>query len=123
MTTAEARKIQALKQALLALTVLNAKRHAKMAVRICQSTDLAALSIEEQITMADTMAHILPSLDLLNDVVPLAEQTLSGLGLPISIEEFEDGGGRIKIDYPRALLPCDEAVERLLAVCGLTESS
>jgi hypothetical protein len=119
MTTAEARKIQALKQALLALTVLNAK----MAVRICQSTDLAALSIEEQITMADTMAHILPSLDLLNDVVPLAEQTLSGLGLPISIEEFEDGGGRIKIDYPRALLPCDEAVERLLAVCWLTESS
>jgi hypothetical protein len=119
VTEAEVKEVMAMKQALMAYAILRAQEGYETVIAVGRCANPERLSTDARAGLSKTLVQAFTSLTPLDDAAPLARQILTGLGLPTSIEEFEDYDGnncRIKIDYQSCVLAPDNEYDQLVAV-------
>ena len=117
-----------MRQALCCYHLLYARRLCEQGINLLTKTKTSELSEVELEDRYLTLAEAYKDLAPLDEIEPLARKTLDGLGLPVTIEEFENYDGnrcRIKLDIER-ILKTDElvkyrprrSVEHRVSCCG-----
>jgi hypothetical protein len=95
------KRIEAMRQALSCYHLLHARDYCVQALTLLTKMETSELSEEALEQWARTLAEGYKDLEPLDEVEPLARATLASLGLPPTIEEFEDYYGnrcRIKLN-------------------------
>ena len=114
----EIKQIEAMRQALGCYRLLHARDYCVRALTLLTKMKTSELSEEALENWALTLAEAYKDLEPLNEAEPLARATLAGLGLPPTIEEFEDYDGnrcRIKLNLDRCTLASDSVFGKLQA--------
>ena len=118
VTDLEIKRIEAMRQALSSYQLLHAREYCERAIKLLIKTKTFELSKEAIEDRARTLAEAHKDLTPLDEIEPLARKTLDGLGLPVTIEEFENYDGnrcRIKLDIDACTLASDNVFGKLQA--------
>ena len=117
-TDLELKLIKAIRQALSCYHLLYARRLCEQGITLLTKTktsELSEVEIEDRyLILAEAYKDLAP----LDEIEPLAHKTLDGLGLPATIEEFENHDGnrcRIKLDMDACMLASDDVFGKLQA--------
>lgn len=117
VTEDEIKEVEARRQAYAAYMVLMAVECCERGLTMLSKTDPSKLSDEKKIQRAETLTELYETLLPLDDLEPLARQILSGLGLPTTIDEFEDFDGnkcRINLNLASCKLAPAELFDKFL---------
>jgi len=105
-----------MRQALCCYHLLYARRLCEQGITLLTKTKTSELSEVELEDRYLTLAEAYKDLAPLDEIEPLARKTLDGLGLPATIEEFENYDGnrcRIKLDIDACTLASDDVFGKL----------
>jgi hypothetical protein len=118
VTDLEIKRIAAMRQALCCYSLLNAKKNYESWLRFLSTMQTTTLTKELIQDRTRILAEVHKNLVPLDEVESLARRTLAGLGLPTTIQEFEDYDGnrcRIKLDIDACSLASDSEYSKLAA--------
>lgn len=119
VTDLEIKRIEAMRQALCCYRLLFSRQLLEQGLTLLNNTPTTAFTEKEIRDRAHRLAQLHKGLMPLDEVEPLARRTLAGLGLPTTIEEFEDYDGnrcRIKLNMDACNLASDSVFDKLRAV-------
>jgi hypothetical protein len=119
VTEIEIKRIEAVRQALCCYYLLFARKALEQGLALLTKTKTSELSKEELVYLTRILVETHKDLEPLDEIEPLARKTLVGIGLPATIEEFEEFNGnryRIKLNMDACTLASDNAVDKLQAV-------
>jgi hypothetical protein len=114
----EIQKIEAMKQAIVCYRLLLASRNFQQWITLLNNTPTTELNEKEMQDRARVLQQAHTNLIPLDEVEPFARETLAGLGLSTTIEEFEDFEGnnyRIKLDIQACTLASESVLGKLTA--------
>jgi hypothetical protein len=121
----EIKRIEAMRQALSCYHLLHARDYCVQALTLLTKMKTSKLSEEALEQWARTLAEGYKDLEPLDEVEHLARATLASLGLPPTIEEFEDYDGnrcRIKLNMDACTLVSDSVFGKLQAALTAWEN-